>query len=313
MLSHLSRRASVALGVGLLALLVQWFVLAYLSTLSQRQYLETSRKLLTQIAKDFGDQLSRSLSAGDDLAALAVLKAGRSIHPQLQKVEVFDRQGKIILHSDPDRLGKTTRPLNGPRPVTPELSFARQEGRPFAVILVPLAHDEELLLRAYFDETSLAQSRRVYVARFYVLLFLTSLLLAVFAYFRLGRFELLDPREQAAGPAPPAAALPAHLAGLLLSELKTAALAIGRNNRVVAGNALAYELLNCRPEELEGLHILQAPLPESLQKFYQEAIRAPERAAVSKLSLHPKEPGLSVTLRCTPASADWELALVTLE
>lgn len=312
MLSSLSRRASVALGVGLLALLLQWLCLAYLSQLSQRQFMDTSRKLLTQIAKDFGDQISRALSAGDDLAALSVLKAGRSIHPQLQKVEVFDRQGKIILHSDPDMLNQKTRPLNGPRPVTPELTLARQEGRPFAVVLVPLPHDEELLLRAYFDETSFFQSRRVYVARFYVLLLLTSLLLAVFAYFRLSRFELLDPRERAAGPAASTPAVPGRLAGLLLPELKTAALAIDRNNRIVAGNAAAYELLDCRPETLEGRHVLQAPLPAALQIFYQEAIRTPERAAEAKLNLTPKGPGLPATLRCAPASADWELALVKL-
>ncbi|MEW6516623.1 MAG: hypothetical protein AB1439_06970 [candidate division FCPU426 bacterium] len=312
MLSQLSRRATVALGVGLLALLLQWLVLAYLNQLSQSQFADTSRKLLTQIARDLGDQLSRALTAGDDLAALSVLKAGRNIHPQLQKAEVFDRQGKIILHSDPGMLGQKTRSLSGPRPMVPELSLARQEGRPFAVVLVPLPHDEDLLLRAYFDETSMLQSRRVYIVRFYVLLLLTSLLLSLFVYFRLGRFELLDPRERAENSPSAGAALPARLAGLLLADFPAAALAVNRNNRIVAGNALACELLNCRPEELEGLHVLQAPLPAGLQELYREALRTPERGAEAKLNLKPKEPGLLVKIRCTPASADWELALVQL-
>lgn len=313
---YLSPALTITLGLFLGAWLLQWGAFSYLSGLGQKQLNQTTQKLKIQIAKNLGYQLSLALAAGDDLAALGTLKTARSHFPQLQKAEIFKSNGHVLLHSDPGMIGKKTKAYPGPRPVSPELTHARQEGRRFTVLLVPLPDEEDLYLRAFFDETLSVQAKKSFAVRFHLLILATSLLIGLFSYFRLSRLEILDPRERARSgiisPAEQASQNNRRCAELLLSEMRHAVVAISRDNKILAANTLALGLLNCRPEELAGMHVMQAPLPAPLLELYQQAIAAPERPTQSRLSLNPKEPGLAVKISCAPASPEWELALVSL-
>jgi PAS domain-containing protein len=305
---------TIALGVFLAALLLQWASLQYLSTLSKEQFNTETRKLKTQIAQDLTNQLATAINSEDDLAALIVLKSARSTHAQLYKAEVFEANGKITMHTDAGMMNKLTKPYKGPRPISPELSRAQIDGRPLSVVLVPMPDDDELYFRAFFDDTRLTQARRSYVVRFYLLIICTSLLLGLLALYRVSRFELLDPKQRADVKEQLKTDIKhtQRVAELLLSEMRHAALAVDRNNTILAANSLALELLNCRAEELVSMHIMQAPLPKSLQEFYQQAIKNPNQVSEEKLSLTGKDPSLPIKLTCAPASADWELAVVSI-
>jgi len=310
----LTPAASIALSVFLTALVLQWGVIHYLSGLSKNQFYEETRKLKIQITKDLAVQLARALAADDDLGALIVLKSARSNHPQLQKAEVFAANGKIILHTNPEMIGKKNKPHKKFRPISPELSKVRIDGRPLTVILVPMPENEDLYFRAYFDDTPLLQAKKFYAVRLYLLIIATSFLLALYILFRLSRFELLDPQKRA-DPKDLTRPDDTHthrIAELLLSEMRHAALAIDHNNKIIAANSLTLELLNCRTEELKGMHVMQSPMPKSLLEFYQNAIKTPDRVTKTKLALASKEPALPVKITCIPASSEWKLALISL-
>ncbi|MCK5241801.1 hypothetical protein KAR34_05045 [bacterium] len=312
----LGPRLTIASGVFLAALLLQLGSLQYLSSLSKDQFNTETRKLKTQIAQDLANQLAAALTSEDDLAALIVLKSARGNHPQLYKAEVFEANGKITMHTDAGMMNKQTKAYKGPRPISPELSRTRIDGRPLTVALIPMPDDEDLYFRAFFDDTRLAQARRSYVVRFYLLIITTSLLLGLFTLYRVSRFELLDPLQRADVKAPIQQQTDSRhtqrVAGLLLSEIRHAALAIDRNNTILAANSLALELLNCRSEELVGMHVMQSPLPKPLVDFYQQAIKNPNQLSEVKLTLTNKAPSLPIKLTCSPASTDWELAVVSI-
>ncbi|MBN1595621.1 hypothetical protein JW933_06825 [candidate division FCPU426 bacterium] len=316
MIKRLSPALSIALGVFLAALVLQLAVIKYLGSLSQQQLDEETKKLKTQIAEDLAAQLGTALAAKDDLGALMVIKSARSIYPQLYKAEVFRSDGTIFLHSDPGQMGQKTSPYPGPRPSSPEITRLHLNHRPLTVVLVPMPTDDDLFFRVFFDDIRVTQAGKAYTMRMYLFILAASLLLALYVVWRVNRFELLDPKERA--DLPPADALKRldekcrRMAELLLAEMRHAAVAINAHNCILAANDLALELLNCRAEELEGLHVMQAPLPSVIVAFYQTAIKNPERATEDRLVLAGKGPALPVKLICMPPSPRWELALLSL-
>jgi PAS domain-containing protein len=102
------------------------------------------------------------------------------------------------------------------------------------------------------------------------------------------------------------------LADALLAEMPHATLAIDHENKIVAVNTLALELLNCRQEELEGQHMLSAPLPGVLLDFYQAALKQPGHGLDEKIVLVSKTPALAVHAAFSPAAENWTVMLVTL-
>ncbi len=184
-------------------------------------------------------------------------------------------------------------------------------------ISVSLPDRDEGYFRADFDEARFAQESRAISVRFMVLMFVTSGLLGVLGWLRLRRYELVDPlakvpQERAALSLSPAHKIQ-HLAGLLLAETPHAALAIDRDNKILAANPLALELLNCRKEELINLHVLSSPVPPALADFYQTALKHPGQMSEAKVVLTPKAPAVKGRAVFSPAEDAWELALVTLQ
>jgi hypothetical protein len=92
-----------------------------------------------------------------------------------------------------------------------------------------------------------------------------------------------------------------------------ACLAIDRNNIIVAANTLAWELLNCRKDELVGFHIFSSPLPAALSDFYKTSVKQPGQLAETPVTLSPKTRAMKVRVMFSPPSEEWELALVTLQ
>jgi len=267
------------------------------------------RLLEIQIAKDLAGQLSRALGTNDDLAALASLRDARTNHPQLREAMIFDNTGRILLHTDSGMMGRTVAAPQGPRLSSPELTSRTVQGRRVATILAPLPDRDDVYLRAAFDESRLAQGSGSVLARFVMLILATSALPALFVYLRLRRFELVDIAARAHEPSPNHTTR--QVAEFLLSATPFAALTVDRDNRILAANTLALELLNLRAEELETLHILKAALPQPLVDFYQSALKSPEKPLEAQLSLALRTPALTAQALFSPATAQWELALLT--
>lgn len=270
------------------------------------------RRLHVQIAADLAGQLSRALAVNDDLSALAGLQDARRHFPQLRQAMLFDNQGKILLHTDSGRLGKTTTAPTGPRLTSSETVLRREQGRSLLSVLVPLPEREDGYLQAIFDETRYAREQRTLAVRLGLLILFSSALLAWLAR----RQQQLQEKARAAkrGDARTAASpglRPDCSAGLLLAEMPCAALAFGRENRILAANAPALALLNRRGEELETLHVLNAPLPPALLDLYQNALRTPSKPSEIRFAPASHAPALTARVVFAPPTEQWELALVT--
>jgi PAS domain-containing protein len=303
-----------ALSIFILSFVFQSAVAAYLIQISVHHATEESSLLKMQIAKDLGSQLTQALGSHDDLAALAVVKACRINHPQLQEARVFDSSGKILLHTDPGMMGKKISVAPGPKPTKPEVRLIHHHERVYTDILVPLEDENGLFFQVQFDETRNRQSRQAVAIRFFLLTLLSSLFLGTICWLGLRRYDWTNPLERAESQ--PVSAENGkkirHLAGLLLSEMAHAAIAVDRNNQILAANTLALELLNCRQEELEGLHILQSPLSPRLMEFYQKAIKTPTQPVEDKVVISTQGLTLPVRITCAPPSLEWEVALISL-
>jgi PAS domain-containing protein len=227
---------------------------------------------------------------------------------------IFDNAGKILLHTDPGWMGKKVNAPQGPRLSLPVIKHLTEQGRSLLSIQVPLPDRDEGYFRANLDEARFVQESRSVALRFYVLILGTSAVLGFLTWARLRRYDLVDPQARAAHePAPGEAARQQHTVDLLLAEMPHATLAVDRENRILGANALALELLNCRREELVNVHVLSAPLPRTLADFYQASTQKAGARCEAKLALNPKSPSLQARALFSPASENWELALVTLQ
>jgi hypothetical protein len=299
------------------ALLLQGAACTYLLVVSSRALSATVQHLQIETARDLAGQLARALSGEDDLAALASLREARLLHSQLREAMLFDRSGRISLHTDAGMLGKQVPVPTGPLSTAPEVTPHFESGRSLTSILLSLPGHEDRFFQASFDRTQQAEISRSLSFRISVLSVLNAALLGALAWVWLRRYTWIDPRVPAIVPRPQAeakagTAYARRLAGLLLAELPHAALALDRDRHILAVNMLALELLNCRSEELTGMHLLSSPLPNALLEFCQTALTSPGKSSEAKLSLVAKAPAMTVTLTCSPASLEWELALVTL-
>jgi|GEM_PF-5452925 len=302
--------AAVAAAVFVLVFLFQLISAWYFSQLASSSLADENQTLKTEIAASLGRQVGRALASGDDLAALTVFKTSRSLHPQLQEATAFDHSGKILYHTDPGMMGRRHPIPAGPRASAPERRTVRRNDKSFTQVLVPLA-EGDWFFQALFGESRSRQRSQAAAVRMALLSLVSALAAALTAWMLLRGYEWVDPRQRAAS-APQAEDPHRRVAGLLLAEMPHAALAVNRDNRVLAANPLALELLNCRPEELEGMHLLQSPLVPGLVTLYQQAIKTPARATEADLPVAHQGPALRVRIACSPASPEWELALVTL-
>jgi PAS domain-containing protein len=302
--------------VAVTALFFQFLVIDYLLRLTNTQYHQQLRHLQIEVAQDLAGQLSRAQASNDDLTSLAALRSARGVHPQIVDAMIFDNAGKILLHTDPGWMGKKVNAPQGPRLSLPVIKHLTEQGRSLLSIQVPLPDRDEGYFRANFDEARFVQESRSVTLRFYVLILATSGVLGFLTWARLRRYDLVDPQARAGhepAPVPGEAARRQHTVDLLLSEMPHATLAVDRENRILGANTLALELLNCRREELVNLHLLAAPLPQALADFYQNSTQKAGAPCAAKLALNPKSPALQARALFSPASENWELALVTLQ
>lgn len=288
-------------------------VTAYLSLRAQAVRAADWRTAQVQVARSLAAQIARAQADDNDLAALTALGEARSLHPQLKAAMVFDEAGRVTLHTDPGQLGRTVPAPSGVRLSTPETGPWQEGGRRSFAVLTPLPVQDESYLRALFDDTDQARATGTLWVHALLLAFGASALLALGAHAWLSRFEWFDPRTRAAAPAPPPPPEPSRrVAALLLAEMPHAALTLDRDQVILAANALAQDLLNCREEELVSLHVLKAPLPAALLDLYQQALSTPDRPLARGLKLTDRSPALTARITFTPASDLWELALITL-
>lgn len=285
---------------------------AYLVQITGQSQAVEVQRLQTEIAKNLAVQLSSYLAAKDDLSAISALKSARTHYPQLQELQLFDRQGKVVMHSDPAMLGKQVPAPQGLRSLAPEVDEVRRQGRWFTRILVPLPENEDLYLRAFFDQSRERQRSAGVWLRFAVLILLVSLLPALLV--RRGLRSALPVPADLNGPVPSSgvANRSTQWLELALAEMRSATLAISGHNLVLAANTLALELLNCRAEELVGAHILRAPLPAPLLDLFQQALHTPGRPTEGKLVLTPRSSAIPVRIVFAPADDHFELAFITL-
>jgi PAS domain-containing protein len=303
--------------VALTSLFFQFLIIDYLLRLTNTQYHQELRHLQIEVTQDLAGQLSRAQASNDDLTSLASLRSARANHPQIVDAMIFDNAGKILLHTDPGWMGKKVNAPQGPRLALPVIKHFEEHGRSLLSIQVPLPDRDDGYFRANFDEAKFVQESQSISLRFYVLILLTSAVLGFLTWARLRRYELVDPQQRAGHDASSTALVSAlrleHTAELLLGEMPHATLAVDRENRVMGANALALELLNCRREELVGSHIFSASLPPALVDFYQSSLKKAGQLCEAKLSLNPKSSPLQARALFSPASDQWELALVTLQ
>lgn len=270
------------------------------------------RRLQVQVAVQLAGELSRAVAGNDDLAALAVLRAARINFPQLRDAMIFDHNGRIVLHTDSGMLGKSTAAPTGPRLTVPETTFRREQGRPLASVLVPLDDADGGYFRATFDESRQEVGSAALAARGLLAAALSAALLGFLVWNRRrSEARTLDAQREPESPAPRPGLHPDRAAQLLLAELPHAALAVNRENRIVAANTLILELLACRAEELETLHVQAAPLPEALAEFYRAALEHPGQPRETALALKPGSPRLTARIAFTPPGDAWELAVLT--
>ncbi len=299
------------------ALLLQFLATSYLLDLSAEHQRSEMQKVQLHISQNLASQISRAFLANDDLTALTTLGDARANFPQLIQAMVFDNTGKILLHTDSGMMGKKTSAPAGPRLTSPETRIRHAQGRVLTSIVLALPFQDDGYFRADFDSARLAQSRQEVLVRAIILNLLVSLGLSLLLWLLLRRYVLLDPAARSAAASPPGAQADTHQfqrnVSLLLAEMPHAAVILDRDHRVLAVNTLAQQLLNCRPEELVGLHLMDSPLPAALTGFYQAALKSPAQPAQAKLSLSARAPAISVRAVFVPASADWEIALVTLQ
>jgi PAS domain-containing protein len=312
----LSPLLALPLLVAVTSLFFQFMLIDYLLRLTNEHYRQELRHLQIEVTQDLAGQLSRAQASNDDLTALAALRSSRSNHPQIVAAMIFDNVGKILLHTDPGWMGKKISVPPGPRLSEPVIKHFTEQGRNLLSIQVPLPDRDEGYFRANFDEAKFAQESGTVSLRFGVLILLTSAVLGFLTWARLRRYELLDPLQRVA-PTDDAPSISArkfeHTLGLLLAEMPHATFAVDRENRILGANALALELLNCRREELLGVHVFSSPLPPALMEFYQTSLKKTGRFSETKLALHPKSPVLQARVLFAPATDQWELALVTLQ
>lgn len=286
---------------------------AYLSLRTQAARSSVWQEAQVQVARSLAAQIGRAQAEDNDLAALTALGEARSLHPQLKAAMVFDAAGRVTLHTDPGQLGRTVPVPVGVRLSTPETGPWQEGGRRLFAVLTPLPNQEESYLRALFDGSDQVRGTGTLWVHVLLLAFGASALLALGARAWLSRYEWLDPRARAAAlDAPPSPEPSRRVAGLLLAEMPHAALTLDRDQVILAANTLALDLLNCRQEELVGLHVLKAPLPSELLALYQEALPFPGQPLERRLKLTERSPALTLTVTFTPASDQWELALITL-
>ncbi|MCK5218070.1 hypothetical protein KAR10_01025 [bacterium] len=313
---HLHPPLLISGAVFLAAFILQLVATGYLLRLATSHLHRVSQRLKIQITQDLAGQLSRALTTDDDLAALGALKASRHNHPQLREAILFDSQGKISLHTDPGKMGKNIQFSKGPWPRSPEVSTSFISGRWITAVLTPLSGQEELFLRAYFDQNHVLQGNSSIAIRFYILILATSLLIGLVCWSGLKRRELAETsrstlQEPDSSPHH-ARAETRRVAELLLSEIPRATLALTRDNFILAVNDPGCKLLNCRADQLAGQHLMRAPLPSSLIKFYQKFLAAPEQPVQGQITLFDHTPAISIKVICSPPASHWEWSLCLL-
>ncbi len=313
---HLNPPLLISGAVFLAALVLQLGATGYLLRLAASHLNRESQHLKIQITQDLAAQLSRALATDDDLAALGALKASRHNHPQLREAILFDSQGDILLHTDPGRMGKNIQVAKGPWPATPQVSTLLISGRRITAVLTPLSGQEDLFLRAYFDQSRVLQGNSSIAVRFYILILATSLLIGLVCWSGLKRREWAEDSR----PTSPEFDIPPHharpetrrIAEMLISEIPRAALALTRDNDILAINAPGSKLFNCRADQLAGQHLMRAPLPAPLIEFYQKAITSPEQPVQGQIILFDNTPAMAIKVVCSPLACNWEWSLCLL-
>jgi hypothetical protein len=182
--------------------------------------------------------------------------------------------------------------------------------------LAPLFSQEELFLRVYFDQSRVLQGNSSIAIRFYILILATSLLIGLVCWYSLKHRELAETSRPTSlvpdSPPPHARAETRRIVELLLSEIPRAALALTRDNFILAINNPGCKLLNCRADQLAGQHLMRAPLPSSLIKFYQKALTAPEQPLLGQILLSDNTAPITVKVVCSPLAGNWEWSLCLL-
>jgi PAS domain-containing protein len=295
------------------ALLLQAALAGFLLDWTGARFRGEILRLQQQISLNLAAELARALAGNDDLAALAALRDARTHYPQLREALVFDNAGKVLLHTDSGMLGKIVTAPSGPRLTSPETVSRKDQGRPVISILVPLPDRDDGYFRASFDETRLAQGGEAVGSRAAALLVIFAAALAFLVWYRQRSGELAHAARRASEPGPAAkpGLHPNRIAQLLLAEMPHAALVIDRDNRIIAANSLVLELLNCRAEELETMHVLSAPLPPAVSELYQTGLKAPAKPVEAKMSLTPRSPALTARAAFAPPTSDWEVAVLS--
>ncbi len=304
---------TLSIMLGVVAMMMQAMVANYIIDALNQKYHAELRRLQIQIAQDLAAQLSRAQASNDDLNALSALRSARLNHPQLIEALIFDNAGKILLHTDSGEMGKTLDVPKGPRLSAPFIRHFTEQKRKVMSIQLPIPDRDNGYCRVNFDEAQFAQEANSLSLQTYSLITATSVVLGFLCWMRLKRYKVVDPHQRVALPKEaPSAAPVTPLADALLAEMPHATLAIDHENKIVAVNTLALELLNCRQEELEGQHMLSAPLPGGLLDFYQAALKQPGHGLEEKIVLVPKAPALTAYAAFSPAAENWTVMLVTL-
>lgn len=288
-------------------LLILSLPMTYVIHYTQQYYQKNQRSSLTATTTHLAYHFSILKTAQDDLSALNLIKATQTMYPQLQSLMVVTEEGRIIWHTQPDKMGTQ---LAMPIIRHHEPATIDQQDDPSSIaVMAQLPNHENYYCYAKFSQRPFNQYQQAVLIRASIFIGLIGVGLALFMVLIMRPTQVNDSTSQ---PLPPIAAssLVFQLANQLVRE--QVKMVIDQHNHILAVSPSFLPTKGTQDvTHYQGQHLLQAGYSDALLQAVSRIAQQPDLPITAVINQIGHSDQITVTLTCYPAQAKWDYILVT--